>query len=292
MGKISIDYKRATEVAKHVVGMMYTKKYPFNISNIFPDESPPKNIEEGSLEHALYIFYSCSSDSMRPAEQVYESIDRIAKKVPLYYFTWLNEKDMREVLKENLGEKEGGIGDPYKSIIENTAMLNTHYNGDPRNIRKKTIDETIKKLSKFRGVKKQVAALIMKNMVKSGFWPFSKYQIPIKIDRHVLRISLGSGVITYSDSQVRHDVLTNPLSKLYREITSQGIYTQGKRISSIELNDSFWAVGSKVCRKNNMTTCSTSCGLGCDFRPHLDKKATVYTIKEHRKEKNQLILNL
>jgi hypothetical protein len=57
---IGINYSRAVEISRVALEMFDRKVYPFNQPNVFPDAIVPEGVREGSLEHALFLFYACN----------------------------------------------------------------------------------------------------------------------------------------------------------------------------------------------------------------------------------------
>jgi hypothetical protein len=111
------------------------------------------------------------------------------------------------------------------------------------------------------------------------------------VDRHLLRISVGSKVIQVIDSRppedgrVRIDIAERPLMRLYHQVTSQ------EGISAVDLNDAFWLIGSQVCTENNYFTCCTRCRIHCKTRPRFNEKLTwYYPNTDTRKNRTQQTL--
>ena len=174
------------------------------------------------------------------------------------------------------------MGNPSKTIAENSMRLYMDYQNNPLNIKKGGVDETLKELDKFRQVGPGKTALIMKNFVRFGFWDFNVYELPMKIDRHVVRISLGTGVVKTDEEVIRADKLVYPLMGLYREITRE------EKISGVDLDDAMWVIGSYICLKNNKSYCDMNCPFGCEKRPPSDNNAVFFQSQiDKRKGKGQ-----
>ena len=277
MARFKINKNKGIEVVEKSVFMLKEKSYPFDNKHVLPDTIIPENIKKGSLEHALLLFCSCSIDSMRPATKVYEAMRNISKEAKLTFLWGYSEGFIEDLVEEYL-EKKGGINKPVESLRYASMKLHMKYGDDPRKLRKSNIDETLKELQKFKMIGSGKAALIMKNFVRFGIWKFSKYEIPMKIDRHVIKISVGTGVVEIYDDVIRSDQLVKPLGQLYRDITSE------KKISAIDADDAIWGIGSNICFKNDIIYCHGLCNLECKIRPQSDSKATwIHPYKESRK---------
>lgn len=281
---ITWNYTRGKEVAKAAIAMKTLGGYPFNLPGVFPDAIIPEGVNAGSLEHALFLFYACNFDSSQRATVVYEEMRNLTKRVDFKEFPKLDEDKLYEIFKESMKK----MGDPKKTrlnplavVLQNAKKLQTEYDGDPRNIFEENIKDTLQALQYGRDKKANgkfmqyglgKAALVMKNFVRFGMWPFSPYEIPIKIDRHLLRISVGAGVLEIPDmlSRARIDRVVGMLTRGYQRVTSR------EKISAVDLNDAFWAIGSYVCTQNDDINCHLACGLGCDSRPRIDERLTWY----------------
>ncbi len=277
MVKFKINKEKAIEVTKKSVFMLKKKSYPFDNEHVLPDTILPDNIQEGSLEHILFLFYTCSIDSGKSSKKVYETMREITKLIRLDRLYCYNKEHLIYHIGKYLRNPDAQ-GSPIETLMHNSMKLHMEYGDDPINLKRKTIDETIKELKKFDQVGPGIAALIMKNFVRFGIWKFSKYQIPIKVDRHVIKISVGTGVVETDEEVIRSDQLIKPLSNTYKEITSQKI------VSAIDLDDALWGIGSNLCFKNNKMYCHGLCNLECKIRPKSDGRVTwVYPQKESRK---------
>lgn len=299
---LEIDEKRAGDLAKKFVGMLEAKVYPFDDKDLFPDAILPEGIKEGSKEHALFLFYSCSVDSMRVAENVYAAMRDMASAVDIDKIGEISKEDIRRLLHKYLEDqklpdlaqarlweeaveiRDTGMGKPVRTLYENSRKLASEYGDDPRNIQTGDIDETFGRICSFRQLGIGKAALYMKNMVKFGMWDFDPCEIPIKIDRHAIRISFGTGVLKTEEDKFRTHDLEEVLSALYRKVTSK------LRISAVDLNDAMWAIGSKLCSTNDYRVCQDLCKGDCSIRPWSDRNARwIYPKQESRESSSEFL---
>ncbi|MFH1331756.1 MAG: hypothetical protein ABIH63_00535 [archaeon] len=278
MADFKLSKKRAEEVARKAVSMLEEKVFPFDRHDVLPDVVLPEGVKQGSLEHSFFLFYSCSIDSLRSAQKVYAATRSIANEVRLDRIYAYTEQYLEGVISRHL-EKPGGINEPVKILSYNAMKIYMEHGNDPRTLNDGTIDGTLRNLRGFHGVGHGKAALIMKNFVRFGIWGFSPYEIPIKVDRHVIRISMGTGVVELpSDVDIiRSDKMVKALSNLYREVTSE------KRVSAVDLDDALWGIGSNLCFGNSYLNCSTICRLGCYSRPGADSRAIWFYPQEEKR---------
>ena len=277
--QITTHYEKAVEVSRKALKMRRKKIYPFSLEDLFPDATVPNGIEPGSLKHAHYLFYSVVLDRGRESIDVYR---RCRAMWQLLDFSRLPEKDpsfIKEFLYENLAkpseEKKRVYGDPVKTWTENSRKIEQIWDNNPIKLKADTVKQTIKNISTFRGFKEQMSKLLIKNMVKAGIWDFPLNEFSIKIDRHVIRISYGTGIIEVKGTnEIRHDVLVPYLSKVYEKVTKE------KEISPIDLNDAFWAIGKYKCGKNNALYCLGNCEIGCNIKVYTKKQFTTLALKK------------
>ncbi|MFH1210792.1 MAG: hypothetical protein V1645_02635 [archaeon] len=275
MVEFALNKQRGVDVSLKAVSMLEEKVFNF----VLPDVVLPDGVEEGSLGHSRFLFFSCSIDAMRSAQKVYAAMRGMVKDVRLDMIYAYSQDYLEGIISKHL-EKPGGINEPVKILSYNAMRLYQEYGNDPRSLNDGTIDGTLRNLQKFHGVGRGKAALIMKNFVRFGIWDFPEYEIPIKVDRHVVRISIGTGVVELPDGVdvIRSDRIAKPLSQLYQEITSE------KRISAVKLDDSMFGIGSQLCFYNSHLNCNVVCRLGCYSRPGADSRAIwFYPSKEHRR---------
>ena len=299
---LQVDEKRAGEVARKLVGMLEKKVHPFNDPNLFPDAILPEGIKEGSKEHALFLFYSCSLDSMRVAERVYAAMRGIVSEVDIKEIGNLSRERIQRLIHNHLEDqklptegqvtlwpepvvyKDNSMGKPVRTLYENSRKVHGEYEGDPRTMQTEDVDETLGRVCEFMQFGIGKASLYMKNMVRFGMWDFDPCEIPIKIDRHAIRISLGLGVVKTSRDKIKTNIFEKTLSDLYRRVTSK------LGISAIDLNDAMWGVGSKLCVTNNYAVCKDLCGVDCSIRPWSDRNARwIYATKESRESSSEFL---
>jgi hypothetical protein len=319
--EVKVDFDKAVEVSKAVLDMNEKGLAPFDQEGLFPDAIVPSGVEVGSLEHALRIFYGCGLDSMRRANEVYAVVKDLADNIGgLSNLHEVRESDLIRVLENRFGIGiQDAVDNPVETIIGNAHKLVEEYKGDPRNIRSGGVDKTTEALCKFRQIGIGKSALIMKNLVRFGMWDFSEYEIPIKVDRHVLRIALGTRIVdpvveaididwngplskalfkarevairegyysredfqTKGVDVVRGDRLRKPLKAVFQKVC------QEERISAVDLDDSLWAVGSYLCGKNDALYCLGNCDVGCLDRFTSDNGACYFLIGADKRRNSE-----
>lgn len=272
------NYKKAVEVSRKALEMKRKKIYPFSLEDLFPDATVPNGIEPGSLKHAHYLFYSVVLDRGRESIDVYRRCRAMWQLLDFSELPNQNPSYIKWFLHENFAkpkEEKGVYANPVRTWTENSRKLEQIWENNPIKLKANTVKQTIKNISTFRGFKEQMSKLLIKNMVKAGIWDFPLNEFSIKIDRHVIRISYGTGVIEVKGTnEIRYDVLVPYLSKVYEKVTKE------KEISPIDLNDAFWAIGKYKCGKKNALYCLGNCDIRCETKVLTDKQFTVLKLNQ------------
>jgi hypothetical protein len=284
---ITTNYEKAVEVSKVAVGMLEKKVYPFSKPDLFPDAILPQGIEKGSLQHALFLFYAVSLDHGRDSRTLYNKCRQMWQKLDFTDIPEMDESYIKFFLHNNFEKPKTSdetFGDPVGTWIKNSQKLLEGYENDPRKLKSDTIEKTCKNIRKFRGFGSETPWLLIKNYIKAGIWQFPQEEIRIKIDRHAIRISLGAKVIEVKGAdEIRYDILVPYLSDIYSKVIKQ------EKISPIDLNDSFWAIGSYRCNENNAIYCGIDCPMSCKIKPTTDRAfTTINPNKDSRENPNNL----
>ncbi len=316
--QIIINRERLSQVARAGIRMLDSRSPPFDRDGLFPDAVVPEGVKEGSLEHALFLFYGCSLDSMRQAEDVYSNVRKLSSRFDLTKLHKVSRKDLVEILGPKI---ETAIGNPLHTLMSNAKQL-ANYEGDPKNLKRRTVKQTRDEIAKFYQFGKQKAALLMKNLVRFGMWDFPEHSIYIKVDRHVLRICLGAGVVeNYSSAVIKNPASSNsknlqttanrlinnriftkqeyeageievirgeplldPISEAFRR------YTMRNHVSAVKLDDALWGIGAKTCSLNDHRYCKTVCDIQCEKRPFSDNSATYHFTKLDKRNGSEGLL--
>lgn len=327
--KIETNYRAAKKVAAALLEMKWKGWSPFDRPDeeLFPDSKVPQGMTAGTKEHALYLLHSVSIDSMRQADEVYRAMQALTENFELADLHKTPRNDLIEVLGGFLGhralmEGKASMTDPIRTLTHNSRWIKDHYQGDPRNLLaeggddRRRIKKTIENIDALLQYGPPKAALLMKNMVRFGVWDLPRDRIPIKIDRHLLRISVGAGVVD-AERYARVYDWSNP-SKSLRNVGAQlvreGYFTQEglektkifrggpkiiraltdvyqkvcvrERWDAVELDDAKWAVGAYNCKRNDSRYCLGNCLIGCGSRVPSDNNACYFFIETDKRNNN------
>ncbi len=322
---------KVNELAKRILKFGKKRNHLANKKTQNPDTIVPEGIEPGNKEHRLNLFHSISLDSARKSEEVYRAMREIHKKLgSLEKLIEIKKEELEnllvpyfgEAVKNSKSERENLV----KTLLLNTKKLKEEYNGDPIDIYQGEVQKTLKEIEKFRQYGLPKASLLMKNFVRFGIWDFHETEIPIKIDRHILRISFGYGAIDterYAKvpdwNEENGNKIPNALleaknklirmkylkkenfekgeiriirtSKFVKPLTEANIeFTKDSGISAIVLDDLFYATGSIICNQNDTRACSLYCSVNCQKRMPSDNNATYFFPDiDKRKHQNHML---
>lgn len=295
-----VDKQAGADLANRLVSASENKTGIFQREGLVPELTYPKNVQQGTLEHGLYLIYGCQYDSLRQSVQVWNKVRTLAEKG---FFATLADRSVEDVEASLIAF---GIYPDYQSPAENmvacATKLREEYGGDPRKIFHKAPDfETARmRLMEFKGFGRQKSVEAVKNFYRFGYTEWAQPDFPPKIDRHAIRISIGNGVImAYSDGHAlslenlrsgkvkqqstHRDRFTRLLEPLYREVCKE----QGA--SPIIVDDAKYTVGSQVCTQNSFRACEHLCPLDCEMLVRT-KEHTSYIILPSERRRRQMSL--
>lgn len=313
------NYDKAEALSSKVMSMYFSKTPPFdnNIDEFFPDAILPKRYEKGSYKHALYLFHSCVLDSNRRATEVYSAARTLAEKIDLSKLYEVPSEEIMKILDAKFGKHASGRSVfPAATVLKNNSeKLKDEFEGDPRNLRMDGVWKTINNITQFLQYGPGKAALLLKNYVRFGIWNFNDYEVPVKVDRHMMRICVSNDVVDFKkfEFRLKHDIekpkalrlavlnslrlkhfdiedINNgkvygvrterfnvPLMKLFQRVTLKN------NISGIALDDSFWAIGNSLCNKNDHDVCYFSCKVNCSVRSPSDNNGVWFFTRNGNK---------
>jgi len=259
-----LDMNKAVEVSYVAVSLLQKNQYPFNKPGVIPDAILPKGIKEGSLEHALFLFYAVGFDAMRKASDVYASARKMVEDYGVHEILHMDEKTSDQLVREYIEDKPASgnsYDDPGKNFYAKNQLLLKEFEGNPLNIAKDTGDvkKIIKNIRKFPTFAEGKSALLLKNYVRFGMIKLDNlYELPIKVDRHVVRISVNQKVLAVEpEGRCRSNTMVPRLKKLYLQVTME------EKISPVELDDALWVIGSQMCVKKQISYCKANCPMDC-----------------------------
>lgn len=132
--EFSIDDSKAFEIAEMLHDQFYNRKGFFEGYSM-PEYGLPRNLKEGSREHALFLTYVISIDYMTDAEKLWKKSrgayelypERFSPEVVLKF-----SPRTVETFVKKLGARF--YSNAAKTWIKISKLIADEYDGDPRNI--------------------------------------------------------------------------------------------------------------------------------------------------------------
>lgn len=273
MVEVSVDKQKGFEVFEKLITSHYDRLGIFCFNHIVPEIKYSNGFDVGSKEHSLFLFYSVALDALRESNSVYAAGRYIAMNYDNSGVINLGIGGIEAVMKRVL---DNGIGNPANILLETALNLSETCKGDPRVFFKdlKSYDEAKSALLKFHGIGNGKANLMIKNFVRFGYFkPRNIFDVPIKVDRHAIRISIGNGVVGFDEGGNIHvSNVVLKLDDLYREILNEGHF------DPILVDDLKWIVGSQLCTKKSFRICKEYCPLNCSMMVRTNKSNSYVVI--------------
>jgi hypothetical protein len=109
--KIVIHKDKCIEVADKAINMLRAGKFPFDkAEKVRPEAILPKGMEQGSLDHAIYLFCSVGLDASKKAEHLYKGARAIFEEVGAQRFLKLQKSELTSLVDKHMGLGETGTG--------------------------------------------------------------------------------------------------------------------------------------------------------------------------------------
>ncbi len=259
--KVSVNYERLSYMA-WMLNWNYTARIGPYENLIMPQKQIPQNMEVGSREHALWLFYN--SLEMRSAQK---SMDTFGRQVKMY--------EMHPEVYDPVAVSSGRVDighifedtqifqqkKPYKLIEswENNSriLLEKEPSGDPRALIQdaqdyeelcRILDVDHYKLPKgtyFNGFGHKVASLFLSWSQQFG-WMKNDFPYPIPVDLHVFRIFGVTESFKILGDHINHE----PLRTILRAYFYQFAKDNFGAIDQRHLSEAIWHLGRLYCSKN------------------------------------------
>ena len=255
--EFAVDDVKASQIAERLFDQFYNRK-GFFADYSMPEYILPRNLVEGSMEHALFLTYVISIDYMTDAEKLWKR-SRSAYELHPDRFT------PEEILKvsprtvENVVKSLGArfYSNAAKTWIKISKLLVDKYGGDPRNItsRPLTIEELKEKIDEFpylRGPK--LNNFFIRVMGETGLFKLKNLnELDIPVDKQVARFTMYTGVLKLLSEKFTGCVHEEPIRSLVEEAWRNA----ARKLDTApwKLDEPIWTIGSKLCSGRKCGKC-------------------------------------
>lgn len=262
--KFSIDDLKAFKIGERLFHLFYERKGLFDGYQM-PEYILPRNLKEGTKEHALYLTYVISIDYMTGAEKLWKNSRRAYELYPERF----TPQQILKVSPKSVETFVKRLGARFYSNAANiwvgiSRMLNDSYDGDPRKITKDPLEiEAVKKrlqdFPSLRGPK--LSNFYIRAMGEKGLFKLQNLnELDIPVDKQVARFTIYTGVLTLLSDQFVGCAQEKPL----RDYIEEAWRNAAKKLGTApwKLDEPIWTIGSKLCSGRKCSNCPV--GNVCD----------------------------
>jgi len=255
--EFAIDDLKAFKIAERLFDQFYNRKGFFEDYSM-PEYVLPRNLKEGTREHALFLTYVISIDYMTDADRLWK---KSRGAYELYPERFTPEKILKisprtvETIVKSLGARF--YSNAAKTWIKISKVLVDKYDSDPRNITRESleVDEIKRRLRDFpylRGNK--LSNFYIRAMGETGLFKVKNLnELDIPVDKQVARFTIYTGVLKLLSEQFIGCAQENPLRNLIEEAWRNA----AKKLSTApwKLDEPIWTIGSKLCSGRKCGKC-------------------------------------
>lgn len=215
----------------------------------------PNNIEYGSNEYFIYIFYSCMLDyGMRSNVYHNNLINTYLKYPELFNPNYIKDNyelkkdELKEILKNNIHVRYPSVASSKWIKLSNYLVsIQVNILSDLKNINNyNDLDRYVRNTKCFG---QKTGGLLIRLIYETNVGNFIDDMKNIPIDRHDIEISYLTGVI---DSDSISNELIKELGSLWVMVANS------ESISSSNIDKYLWAVGNDFCNKKDCLNCPLS----------------------------------
>jgi len=251
------DGAKAFKIAERLFDQFYKRRGFFEDYSM-PEYVFPRNLKEGTREHALFLTYVISIDYMTDAVKLWK---RSRDTYELYPERFTPEEILKisprtvENTVKNLGARF--YSNAAKTWIKISKLLVDKYGGDPRNITREPLEivEIKRRLEEFpylRGNK--LSNFYMRVMGETGLFKVKNLnELDIPVDKQVARFTIYTGVVRLLSEQFTGCVHEPPLRGLIEEAWRNAAKKLGT--PPWKLDEPIWTIGSKLCSGRKCGEC-------------------------------------
>jgi endonuclease III len=255
--KFAIDDLRAIKISGRLYNQFYTRK-GFFADYSMPEYVLPRNLKEGSREHALFLTYVVSIDYMTDAVKLWKRSRGAYELHPEYF----KPEKILKASPRTVGNFVKKLGARYytnaaKTWIKISTVLTEKYDEDPRNLTKEPLEiagvkKRLKDFPYLRGNK--LANFYIRAMGETGLLKVKNFEdLDIPVDKQVARFTIYTGVLKLLSDQFVGCAQEQPLRGLIEEAWRHAAKTLGT--APWKLDEPIWTVGSKLCSERKCGQC-------------------------------------
>ena len=255
--QFEINDSKALKIARKLFDDFYGKKGFFK-GTPMPEYVLPRNLKEGTKQHALYLTYVISIDYMVDAEKLWKksrgSYELHPERFTPEKILEVSQRSVELFVKKLGARYYRNAAKTWKKISE---VLLEKYDGDPRNITPEPMDiaEVKRRLKAFpylRGNK--LSNFYIRVMGETGLFKLNNLnELDIPVDKQVARFTLYSGVLKLLSENFIGCAQDEPLRGLIEEAWRNA--AEALNTAPWKLDEPIWTTGSKLCSGRKCAQC-------------------------------------
>jgi hypothetical protein len=227
----------------------------------------PDDVQHGSREHALFLFYTVANDHGVKSARLYERAkqlfrdraDAFEPSVVVRNYTGGDDPALIEVTGKRLGTRYPG--ETAKGWYANSSRLLETYGGDPRVLFGGHADanELLASIRSFRGYGPKTGGMLLRALVGLGFARVANLEdVLVPVDIHDSRIAFWTEIAS-SDRPVQDYYAHVARIQRFLRDTCKRL-----NIGWLDVDRALWIIGSRGCVKRRCTICPLNelCSVG------------------------------
>ena len=255
--EFAVGNVKAFQIAERLFDQFYNRKGVFADYSM-PEYVLPRNLKEGTREHALYLTYVISIDKLTKAKKLWRKSRGSYELYPERF----TPKEILKLSPRTIGTFTKGLGARFyssaaKTWIKISDILVDKYGGDPRNLTSQplTIEELKEKIDEFpqlRGPK--LINFYIRAMGETGLFKVKNLnELDIAVDKQVARFTMYTGVLKLLSEQFTGCVHEDPMRSLIEETWRNAVKKLGT--PPWKLDEPIWTIGSELCSQRKCGRC-------------------------------------
>lgn len=238
---LNIDYNRCKEIVEKLNNYFADKERLANVEF-------PKNINYGTNEYFLYMFYSCLLDYGMHSKIYHKNLINTYEKYPSIFYpkyvSQMKENELNNIIVNNIHPRYPNVATKKWINLSNELLKYDNILNYLKTI--KNIDGLSQFIRSIKGYGQKTGGLLIRIISDSNICNFKEKVKSIPIDRHDIEISYLTNIINVNN------LSNSEISKL-----SDSYINVGKElnINPSDIDKYLWELGNSFCNKKNCEEC-------------------------------------
>ena len=238
---LNIDYNRCKEIVEKLNNYFADKEGVANVEF-------PGNINYGTNEYFLYMFYSCLLDYGMRSKIYHKNLINTHEKYPSIfspkYVSQIEENELHNIIVNNIHPRYPNVATKKWINLSKELLKYDNILNHLKTI--KNIDELSRFIRSIKGYGQKTGGLLIRVISDSNIRNFKEKVNSIPIDRHDIEIS-------YLTNIINENSLSN--SEIIKLSDSYIMVGKELNINPSDIDKYLWEVGNSFCNKKNCEEC-------------------------------------